>query len=88
MSKLTIEVENAKDSIVYALSNGKQTVKVICNDDCTMKVIGPRDLMESAIAGRGEETETESTFTDSQCKTKTEAVSNILEIMKKMIEMA
>jgi len=86
MGNIAIKVHNTEEGVVYELSNDKDTVKVECNDDCSLKVTGPRRLMESAIAGRGDETETESTFTDAQCKTKTEAVSNILEIMQKLIE--
>jgi hypothetical protein len=88
MNSISIKVENTEDGILYLLSNDKETVHVTCKDDCTLHVVGPRRLMESAIAGRGEETETESSFTDTQCKTKTEAVANVLEIMKKLIETA
>lgn len=86
MSKLTIEIQNKTDNVEYSLSNGKQTVTVTCNDDLSMIVKGPRKLIESAIGGRGEETETESSFTDQQCKSKAEAVSNVIEIFKKLIE--
>lgn len=86
MAKIEIVTNNTPDGVKYELKNGKNVVTVMCNDDCSLIVKGPRKLMEKAIGGRGEETETESTFTDSQCDSKSEAVSNVIEIFRTLIE--
>ena len=81
---MQIDVTNKPDGVLYTITRGEAVVMVECGDDHTLKVKGPKELMASSIGGRGDENEKEAWFQDKDFSTASEAVSNVLEILKNM----
>lgn len=81
-----IVVETKEHAVVYSITTDKGLVIVECGDDHTLKVKGPKDLIHKAIGGRGDEDEKNAWFEDKDFGSASEAVSNVLEILKVMTQ--
>ena len=81
-----IEVTTNSTGVSYSITTDKGTVTVECGDDHTLKVKGPKDLISKAIGGRGDEDEKDAWFQDKDFGSASEAVSNVLEILKVMTQ--
>ena len=82
---MKIDVSTNSNGVLYTIQSEKGTCTVECGDDLSLKVKGPKNIISDSIGGIGDENETEAWFQDKDFKTASEAVSNILEILKTMI---
>jgi len=79
---MQIDVQTNPTGILYSIKSKKGIITVECGDDKTVKVKGPKTIISGAIGGRGDEDEKEAWFQDKDVKSASEAVSNILEILR------
>jgi hypothetical protein len=79
---MNIDVVTNPTNVVYSIRSKKGTVTIECGDDHTLKVKGPKEIIASSIGGRGDEDEKEAWFQDKDFTSASEAVSNVLEILK------
>lgn len=84
--KVAIETIVLDDRTVYSVTGKKGSFEVTCNDDGTLLVTSTASTMLSAIGGRGEDDKKNAWFTDKNCKSHAEAVSNILELVMAISE--
>jgi len=86
MEKLKIETHEENGDMIYNIACGKSVVEVICGADSSLMVRGPKSLISKAIGGRGDEDLAQAWFQDKDINSNSEAVHNLLEIMKVMQE--
>jgi hypothetical protein len=86
MGKISIKTRETNNAMVYEITNGIHKVEVSCFDDNTLRVQGDKKILSEAIAGRGEENSTEAWFDDTDLKSSSEAVSNVLEVITVLLK--
>lgn len=79
---MLIDVTTNSTGVLYTIKTENGDITVECGDDHTLKVKGPKEIISKAIGGRGDENETEAWFQDKDFGSASEAVSNVLEIIK------
>jgi len=84
-----IKVTTNSTGVLYSIRTNPDSdegmITIECGDDHTLKVKGPKEIMSKAIGGRGDEDEKEAWFQDKDVKSPSEAVSNVLEILKAVL---
>lgn len=85
-AKISVETKMDGDDTIYTIKTKKGQFEVNCKGDGTLKVSSDAKTMFSAIGGIGEDDGKKAWFTDENCKTNAQAVSNILELFIKISE--
>lgn len=86
MGKLLIKTTENDQAVVYEITNGIQKVKISCFHDNTLAVKGDKKIISEAIGGRGEENSEEAWFDDTDFKSASEAVSNVIEVISALLK--
>jgi len=82
-SNISIELKSTSDNddIIYIIKSKLGHFEVNCKGDGGLLVSSHIKTMSSAIGGRGEDDGKNAWFTDENCKSNSEAVHNILELL-------
>lgn len=85
-TKISVETKMIGDDTFYFIKSKKGSFEIKCKGDGTLLVTSDAKTMESAIGGRGEDNKKDAWFTDKDCKTNSEAVSNVVELLMTISE--
>lgn len=85
-SKISVQTKIMGDDTLYLVKSKKGSFEITCKGDGTLLVTSSAKTMASAIGGRGEDNNKDAWFTDKDCKTNSEAVSNIIELLMTISE--
>ena len=80
-AKISVETKLSGDDTIYTLKSKKGQFEVIGKGDGSLLISTSAKTMNSAIGGRGEDNGENAWITDKHCRSNSEAVSIVLELL-------